>query len=141
MNNLSGKGARKPFSIAEGVKTVDAFGLSWRLRGKEPACKAGDLGSSPRLGRSPGEGNGHPLQSSGLENPHGQRGIEGYSPWGHKESDMTARPSLSLSFIVGGSLLPGPGLCCVSIRLYRVPGPIHCSSDISSSPCPSFPPS
>ena len=36
--------------------------------GKESACNAGDLGLSPGLGRSPGEGKGYPLQYSGLEN-------------------------------------------------------------------------
>ena len=36
--------------------------------GKESACNAGDLGSFPGLGRSPGEGNGHPLQYCCLEN-------------------------------------------------------------------------
>ena len=36
--------------------------------GKESACNEGDLGSIPGLGRSPGEGNGYPLQYSGLEN-------------------------------------------------------------------------
>ena len=36
--------------------------------GKESACNMGDLGSIPGLGRSPGEGNGYPLQYSGLEN-------------------------------------------------------------------------
>ena len=36
--------------------------------GKESACNAGDLDSMPRLGRSPGEGIGAPLQYSGLEN-------------------------------------------------------------------------
>ena len=36
--------------------------------GKESACNAGDLGSISGLGRSPGEGNGYPLQYSGLEN-------------------------------------------------------------------------
>ena len=36
--------------------------------GKESACNVGDLGSTPGLGRSPGEGNGYPLQYSGLEN-------------------------------------------------------------------------
>ena len=36
--------------------------------GKESACNVGDLGSIPRLGRSPGEGKGYPLQCSGLEN-------------------------------------------------------------------------
>ena len=37
--------------------------------GKASACSAGDLGSIPELGRSPGEGNGNPLQYSCLENP------------------------------------------------------------------------
>ena len=37
--------------------------------GKESACNAGDLGSIPGLGTSPGEGNGNPLQYSCLENP------------------------------------------------------------------------
>ena len=36
--------------------------------GKESACSAGDLGSIPGLGRSPGEGKGYPLQYSDLEN-------------------------------------------------------------------------
>ena len=37
--------------------------------GQESACNAGDLGSTPRSGRSPGEGNGNPLQYSCLEYP------------------------------------------------------------------------
>ena len=37
--------------------------------GKETACKAGDPGLIPGLGRSPGEGNGNPLQYFCLENP------------------------------------------------------------------------
>ena len=36
---------------------------------KVSACNAGDLGSIPGLGRSPGKGNGNPLQYSCLENP------------------------------------------------------------------------
>ena len=36
--------------------------------GKESACNAGDLGSIPGLGISPGEGKGYPLQYSGVEN-------------------------------------------------------------------------
>ena len=36
---------------------------------KASACNAGDLGSIPGSGRSPGEGNGNPLQYSFLENP------------------------------------------------------------------------
>ena len=35
---------------------------------KETACNEGDLGSSPRLGRSPGKGNSSPFQYSGPEN-------------------------------------------------------------------------
>ena len=60
--------------------------------GKESACHAGDLGSIPGLGRSPGEGNSYPLQYS----------IDGdiyrwHSSWGCKESDRTEQLSLSLS--------------------------------------------
>ena len=40
-------------------------------------------------GRFPGGGHGNPLQHSCLENPHGQRSLMGYDPWGHKESDIT----------------------------------------------------
>ena len=36
---------------------------------KESTCNVGDLGSIPGSGRSPGEGNGNPLQYSGLRNP------------------------------------------------------------------------
>ena len=54
--------------------------------GKESACNAGDLGLIPGLGRSPGEGKGYPLQYSVWRIP--------YSPWGHKESDVTEGFSL-----------------------------------------------
>ena len=57
--------------------------------GKESTCNAGVLGLIPGLGRSPGGGHVNPLQHSCLKNPHGQRSLEGYSPWGHKESDMS----------------------------------------------------
>ena len=51
--------------------------------GKESACTAGDLGLIP------GGGHGNPLHYSCLENPHGQRSLAGYSPWGCKESNTT----------------------------------------------------
>ena len=54
---------------------------------RESGCNAGDLGSIPVLGGSPGEGHGNPLQYSCLENPHGQRSLVGYSPWDCKELD------------------------------------------------------
>ena len=57
--------------------------------GKESTLNAGDLGSIPGLGRSPGRGHGNPLQYSCLENPHGQRSLPGYSPWGCKELGTT----------------------------------------------------
>ena len=60
---------------------------------KESACNLGDLGSIPGLGRSPGRGHGNPLQYSCLENPHGQRSLVGYSPWGHRDLDTTERLS------------------------------------------------
>jgi len=53
------------------------------------AADAGDPGSIPGSGRSPGGGHGNTLQYSCLENPHGQRSLEGYSPWGHKGWDTT----------------------------------------------------
>ena len=57
--------------------------------GKASVYKAGDLGSSPGLGRSPGEGNGNPLQHYCLEKSHGQRSLAGCSLWGRKGSDTT----------------------------------------------------
>ena len=44
------------------------WGFSGSSAGKESARNAGDLGLIPKLGRSSGEGNGYPLQCSGLEN-------------------------------------------------------------------------
>ena len=62
------------------------------LDGKESACSSGDPGLIPRLGRSPGEGSGNPLQYSCLEKPM-DRGA-----WrGCKESDTTERLTLSLT--------------------------------------------
>ena len=45
------------------------MGLPRWLSSKESACTAGDVGLIPGSGRSPGEGNGNPLQYSCLENP------------------------------------------------------------------------
>ena len=55
------------------VTTDSPFLASYFLSGgsndEESACNAGDLGSIPGSGNSPGEGNGNPLQCSCLENP------------------------------------------------------------------------
>ena len=48
---------------------LDTYSFPGGSDGKESACKAGDAGLIPGLGRSPGEGNGNPLQYSCLENP------------------------------------------------------------------------
>ena len=47
----------------------------------------------PGLGRSRGGGHGNLLQYSCLKNPQEQKSLAGYSPWGHKELDMTERLS------------------------------------------------
>ena len=49
--------------------------------GKESACNVGDVGSLPRSGRSPGEGDGNPFQYSCLENPM-NRGAGGLQSMG-----------------------------------------------------------
>ena len=64
--------------------------------GKESACNAGNLGLIPGSGRSPGKGNGNPLQYSCLEKSHGQRSLADYSPWGHKELDTTEQRSMGI---------------------------------------------
>ena len=48
---------------------IKFLGFPGSSEGKASACNAGDLGSIPGSGRSPGEGNGSPLQYACLENP------------------------------------------------------------------------
>jgi len=68
--------------------------------GKESACNVGDLGLIPGLGRSPGEGNGNPLQYFLPGEAHGQRSLAGYGPWGCKESDTIEQIAVSLSLLL-----------------------------------------
>ena len=79
-------------------------------RGKNLPADAGDvgdMGSIPGSGRAPGEGNGHPLQCSCLENPmEGAAWRARYSPWGRKESDMAER-TLCPRALPRGLTLPG----------------------------------
>ena len=67
---------------------------------KESACNSGDPGSILGSGRSPGGGNGYPLQYSCLENSMNRWGLEGYSPWGLEESDKTDWLTLLLSHMI-----------------------------------------
>ena len=76
----------------------DEMGFPGGSDGKASTCNAGDQGSISGLGRSPGEGNGNPLEYSCLENPHGQRSLVGYNPWGCKESDTTEQVSTAYKF-------------------------------------------
>ena len=55
---------------------------------KESACSAGDPGSISGFGKSPGEGNGNPLQYSCLENPRNREAWQVQS-MGSQELDMT----------------------------------------------------
>ena len=71
--------------------TYQAYQNLYSSAGKESARKAGDPGSIPGSGSSPGKGKYFPLQYSGLENS-----VDCNSPWGHKESDTTEPLSLSL---------------------------------------------
>ena len=76
---------------------IYVYELPRRSAGKESACNAGDLGLISGLGRSPEGQHDNPLQDSCLKNPHGQRSLMGYSPWGHREPDMTEQLSTSPS--------------------------------------------
>ena len=63
--------------------------------GKESICNSGDPGSIPGLGKIPWRRKWQPTPVFVPGEFHGQRILAGYSPWGHKESDMTEPPSLS----------------------------------------------
>ena len=60
--------SREEGQLARKVLSTENMGFPCGSAGKESACNAGDPGSIPGLGRSPGEGKGYPLQYSGLEN-------------------------------------------------------------------------
>ena len=67
------------------------LGFPGGLEGKVSAHNAGDLGSIPESGGSPGEGNGTPLQYSCLENPMDGGAWGAAVHGGHKESEPTGR--------------------------------------------------
>ena len=85
----SGRSSRR----RDRLPTSVFMGFPGGLDGKEFTCNVGDLDSIPGFGKSPGEGNGNPLQYSCLENPHGQGSLVSYSPWDRKESNMTEQLS------------------------------------------------
>ena len=76
--------------VSEGDSILtQALGFPAGSEVKASPRNAGDLGSIPGSGRSPGERNGNPLHYSCLRSP--QRSLVGYSLWGCKESDSTER--------------------------------------------------
>ena len=94
---------------------------------KNPPASAGDTGSIPGSGGSPGEGNVNPLQYSCLEKSCGQRSLVGYSPWSHRrvKHDLVAKQQqdlgialhLSVKYYTRGPLLTLP----VSEAMIRSP--------------------
>ena len=73
------------------IATSNTWAFQVALVVKNPSANAGDtgdLGLMPGSRRSPGEGNGNPLQYSYTRN-HGQKSLAGYSPESCKELDTT----------------------------------------------------
>ena len=64
-------------------------GLPWWLSGKEPACQCRRHGLNPWVGMMPWRRKWQPTAGVLPGKSHGQKSLAGYSPWGHKESDMT----------------------------------------------------
>ena len=83
------------------ITFIELLGFCGCSVGKESAYSAGDLGSTPGSGRSPGEGNGNPLQYSCLENPM-DRGAWRATVHGvtRNRHDLATKPP-SLSFYYG----------------------------------------
>ena len=84
----------RPFSASFWTTWLDLY--SWRgfpcgTAVKNPPANTGDSGSIPGSGRSPGEGNGNPLQYSCLENPIDRGAWQAIVHGVAKESDMTWR--------------------------------------------------
>ena len=72
--------------------------------GKESTCNAGDLGSTPGLGRSSGEGKGSPLQCSGLENSTDL--VHGVTKSWTRLNDFHFTLLVYQTFITAGYLIP-----------------------------------
>ena len=97
--------------------------------GKESACSAGDSGLIPESARSPGEGNGYPLQYPCLENPMGRGAqwatVHGVTKSRRQRSDFhfTDALLLELETLRGGGDRPcmGPSLLTPNHRVSQAP--------------------
>ena len=91
--------------LADYFKYTPAYFISLTSPGsveKNPCAKAGDLGSIPGSGRSPGEGNGTPLQCSCLENPMDRGAWRATVPGVAKESDTTKQLKNNIITVIIG---------------------------------------
>ena len=92
------------------LSTLDLFDFPGGSEGKASACNVGDPGLIPGSGRSPGEGNGNPLQYSCLENP-----TDGGAWWaavhGVTESETTEQPHFYCHFQTYFENIKNPGVC------------------------------
>ena len=66
---------KKVYVPIDRVGFLSSWGFPGASDSKESACNAGDMGSIPGSGRSPGEGNGYSLQYSCLETLMGRRAV------------------------------------------------------------------
>ena len=85
--------------------TMEQGRLPWGLRGKEPACNAGDAASIPGSGRFPWR---RQWQATPVFLPgesHGQRSLVVYSPWGHKEWEWLSDLAIHVQGAKNGFLL------------------------------------
>ena len=87
---LDRKELGKIFYFFPSIKTPVFLGFPCGSADKKSVCNVGDLVSIPGLERSPGAGKGYPTPVLSPGEFHGL-----YSPWGHKELDMTKWLSLS----------------------------------------------
>ena len=94
---------------------------------KEPTCNVEDLGLILGLGKSLGGEHGNPLQYSCLDNPHGRRSLEGYSPWGHRvRHDWKSKHNIFLPYLQDklkkevfffSASMFGGGICLIQWRI------------------------
>ena len=98
------------------INKTHPFRLPCGSDGKASACNAGDPGSIPGLGRSPGEQNGNPFQYSCLKNSRDcrLRSLVGDSPWSRKESDTTER----LHFQINSNLIFSMKICILVKQMH-----------------------
>ena len=88
------------------LSTVDLFDFPGGSDGKASAYNAGDLGLTSGSRRSPGEGNGHPLQYSCIENPRNREA------WCSKRLEMTEQ--LRFHFQTYFENIKNPGVCSLT---------------------------